>query len=102
ILDGVELKKDHKKIVGFSLESYAAGDKLWGRRATTPSFEHVVEWTVSEFKAAGLKDARVESFAVPGTAWTPKSWQLQIVADPSFGAGSQNVTLTSAFPQQGG
>ncbi len=102
LLDGVELKKDLKTIVGFSLESYAAGDKLWGRRATTPAFQHVVEWTVNEFKTAGLKDAIVETFAVPGTAWTPKSWQLQIVADPAFGAGSQNVTLTSAFPQQGG
>ncbi len=102
LLDGAALKKDHKKIVGFPLESYAAGDKLWGRRATTPSFQHVVEWTVNEFKAAGLKDARVEPFAVPGTAWTPQSWQLQIVGDPSFGAGSQNITLTSAFPQQGG
>src|SRR5258708_15512400 len=54
LLDGAALKKDHKKIVGFSLESLAADDKVWGRRAATPAFMHAVEWTVSEFTAACL------------------------------------------------
>ena len=34
LLDGAELKAVMKTIVGFSLESYAAGDKVWGRRAS--------------------------------------------------------------------
>src|SRR5262249_7355968 len=38
LLDGAALKKDQQKIVGFSLESLGAGDKVWGRRAATPSF----------------------------------------------------------------
>src|SRR5579872_304624 len=33
LLDGAALKQDQKKIVGFSLESLNAGDKVWGRRA---------------------------------------------------------------------
>ena len=36
LLDGAVLKADHKKVVGFSLESLIAGDKVWGRRAATP------------------------------------------------------------------
>jgi hypothetical protein len=32
----------------------------------------------------------------------PQSWQVQIVGDPSFGAGTETVTLQSAFPQPGG
>jgi len=102
LLDGAALKKDHRKIVGFSLESLDAGDKVWGRRAATPAFMHVIEWTVNEFKAAGLKDANVESYAVPTTMWAPRSWQLQVVGDPAFGSGTQTVTLQSAFPQPGG
>ena len=102
LLDGAALKKDHEKIVGFSLESLAADDKVWGRRAATPAFIHAVEWTVSEFKAAGLKDARVEPFAVPAPMWVPQSWQLQMGGDPAFGAGTETVTLQSAFPQPGG
>jgi hypothetical protein len=38
LLDGAALKADQKRIVGFSLESLSAGDKVWGRRAATPAF----------------------------------------------------------------
>src|SRR6185295_8602331 len=102
LLDGAVLKADHKKIVGFSLESLDAGDKVWGRRAATPAFMRTVEWTVNEFKAAGLKDAKVEAYAVPAAMWVPRSWELRVAGDPAFGAGSQDVTLQSAFPQPGG
>jgi hypothetical protein len=102
LLGAAALKADQKKIVGFSLESLGAGDKVWGRRAATPAFMHTLEWTVGEMKAAGLTDARVETFAVPAAMWVPQTWQLQILGDPAFGAGSQTVTLQSAFPQPGG
>ena len=54
LLDAAALKADQKKIVGFSLESLGAGDKLWGRRAGTPAFMHTIEWTVNALKTAGL------------------------------------------------
>lgn len=50
LLDGAALKKDQRTIVGFSLESLEAGDKLWGRRAATPAFMHTLEWTVSDLR----------------------------------------------------
>jgi hypothetical protein len=102
LLDGAAVKADHRAIVGFSLESLAAGDKVWGRRAATPSFMHTLEWTVSRFKAAGLKDAVVEPFAVTAPMWVPQSWRVQVVGDPALGAGTTTVTLASAFPQSGG
>jgi hypothetical protein len=102
LLDAAALKADQKKIVGFSLESLGAGDKVWGRRAATPAFQHTIEWTVGEMKAAGLTDAKVEPFAVPASMWVPQTWQLQVLGDPAFGAGTETVTLQSAFPQPGG
>jgi hypothetical protein len=42
LLDAAAVKADQKKIVGFSLESLNAGDKVWGRRAATPSFMHTI------------------------------------------------------------
>ena len=102
LLDGAVLKADQKRIVGFSLESLASGDRLWGRRAATPAFMHTIEWAVHELAAAGLSDARVERYAVAGSMWVPRAWQLQVLADPAFGAGSATVTLESAFPQPGG
>jgi hypothetical protein len=102
LLDGAALKADHRKIVDYSLESLSAGDKVWGRRAATPSFMHTLEWTANEFKIAGLKDAQVETFKVQGSMWVPQSWRVELVGDPAFGAGTQTVTLQSAFPQPGG
>src|SRR5471030_3033979 len=102
LLDAAALKADQKRIVGFSLESLNTGDKVWGRRAGTPAYMHTIEWTVDAFKNAGLKDAKVETYAVPAAMWVPKSWQVQIVGDAAFGAGTQTVTLQSAFPQPGG
>ena len=102
LLDGAALKRDHKRIVGFSLESLNAGDKVWGRRAATPSFMQTIEWTVNEFRNAGLKNALVETFAVPVPMWMPQSWKVEVVGDSAFGTGTSTVTLQSAFPQPGG
>jgi hypothetical protein len=102
LLDGAALKQDLQTIIGFSKESLASGDKLWGRRATTPAFHHAIEWTVAEFKRAGISDAKAEKFSVPGTMWVPKSWQVQLLGDDAFGLGTKTITLESAFPQDGG
>jgi hypothetical protein len=102
LLDGAALKKDQKRIVGFSLESLNAGDKVWGRRAATPAFMQTIEWTVNEFKTAGLENAAVETFPVSVPMWAPQSWKLEVLGDPAFGAGTASVTLQSAFPQPGG
>lgn len=101
-LDAASLKKDQQAIVRFSLESLASGDMVWGRRAATPAFMHTLDWVASTMKTAGLKDAHVEPFAVTGSMWTPTSWKVELVGDAAFGAGSADVALTSAFPQQGG
>jgi hypothetical protein len=91
LLDAAALKADQRKIVGFSLESLVAGDTVWGRRAATPAFMHTIEWTVSELKAAGLNDARVETYGVPGSMWVPQTWQLQGAGDgqPRHELGNQ-------------
>ena len=102
LLDGAALKKDHRRIVDFSLESLAAGDNVWGRRAATPAFMHTIEWAVNAFKTAGLDQAAVDTYPVQGTMWVPQSWRVQLVGGAAFGAGSETVTLRSAFPQPGG
>src|SRR5579884_2270835 len=101
-LDGAALKNDQQAVVRFSFESLASGDRVWGRRATTPAFMHTLDWVAATLKGAGLKDAHVEPFAVQGSMWTPASWKVELVADPAFGGGSADVTLASAFPQPGG
>ena len=94
-LDGAKLRQDLRTIIDFSLESFRAGEKLWGRRAATASFQHTLEWVDQQWKAAGLKDSRIEPFPVNGPLWVPEAWQVQLTG------GGDAVTLTSAFPQQG-
>jgi hypothetical protein len=102
LLDGAALKAVQRRIVDFSLESLAAGDTVWGRRAATPAFMQTIEWTVDAFKAAGLEGAAVERYAVQGSMWVPKSWRVQVAGDAAFGPGTETVALQSAFPQPGG
>ena len=33
--------------------------------------------------------------------WWPRTWEVRLVADPAFGAGSQDVVLESALPTSG-
>jgi len=57
-----------RTIVGFPLESLAAGDTVWGRRAATPAFMHTIEWVVNTFRQAGLADAAVQTYPVPSSS----------------------------------
>ena len=90
-LSGARIQRDVEAIVGFSKRSRAAGDKVWGRRAATPAFMETIEWTVNEFKTAGLKNAAVEPFAVPGPMWVPQAWKVDVIGDQEFGAGTGTV-----------
>ena len=86
------LKADQKKIVGFSLESLGAGDKVWGRRAATPAFMHTHRMDgqrVQGRRAEGRAGSRPSR--CPAPMWVPQTWQLQLVGDPAFGAGTQTV-----------
>jgi ribonuclease HI len=90
LLDATALKADQKRIVGFSLESLNAGDKVWGRRAATPAFAHTIEWVVSEFKAAGLKDAKTLGSTTNNVA----EWRGFLAAlDLALEAGAEDVEI---------
>jgi len=91
-----------KTIVGFSLESYSAGDKVWGRPASTPAFFYAMDWAAGQFKSAVIADKKVERFPITTPMWSPKSWRVQLNGDDAFGPGSRDVVLSSAFPQPGG
>jgi hypothetical protein len=97
-LDGARMMADMRKVVEFSRESRAAGEALWGRISGMPAQRGVTEWTVDRLKAAGLSDARVEQYPLTSPIYWPTQWEVKLVADPVFGAGSRDVVLQSAFP----
>jgi hypothetical protein len=101
LLDGAALKTDQRRIVGLLAREPGAGDKVWGAGRRRRLHAH---HRMGRERAQGgrLEGREVETYAVPGPMWVPQSWQLQVVGDPAFGAGTETVTLQSAFPQPGG
>ncbi|HZZ67402.1 MAG TPA: M28 family peptidase [Phenylobacterium sp.] len=97
-LSGAKLMADVKRIVGFSLESKAAGDLLYGRISGLPAEQKTVDWAVAKLKASGLKDAHAESYVSTAPLWLPVSFELRVLGDPAFGAGTADVVLRSAMP----
>ncbi|CAN5247967.1 hypothetical protein BH11PSE2_BH11PSE2_03950 [soil metagenome] len=101
-LAGLKMMADVNTIVGFSRESRAAGDPVWGRVSGMPGERKAVEWAVGRLKAAGIANAHTEQFDLDRPLWLPKTWEIRIVGDAGFGAGTQDVVLRTAMPLANG
>jgi hypothetical protein len=95
LLSGERIKADVATIIGFSLESRAAGDYLWGRMSGAPAYYRTASWAVDQLKRAGLTDAHLEEFEA--SLSIPTAGQARILGDASFGEGTQDVVLQSAM-----
>jgi hypothetical protein len=101
---GTAIRADLERIVGFSKESRTTKEigsgQLWGRITGWPSSEKTVSWAADAFRRAGIADVRVQPITQqPNTRfWVPLEWEVRLLADPAFGAGSTDVVLTSAVP----
>ena len=100
-LQGATIKRDVETIVGFSKQSRAAGNKVWGRVTGFPSVVATMSWTVEQFTSAGLSNVLVQQYDATTPFWWAKTWEARLVADASFGAGSRDVVLESALPVSG-
>jgi hypothetical protein len=92
-LSGEKMMADVRRIVDFSLESKAAGDKLYGRISGLPAEKAAVDWAVAKLKAAGLKDARAEAYPSEAPLWLPVSFEARMTSE-----GAPDVVLQSAMP----
>lgn len=98
------LKADVQTIVQFARESRATKEigngQMWGRIAGFPSSDKTVAWAADQFRQAGIKDVRIQPIAQNASSalWLPLSWQVTLLGDPAFGAGSADIVLESALP----
>jgi hypothetical protein len=83
LLSGDRIKADVATIIGFSFESRAAGDYLWGRMSGAPAYYKTVSWAVDQLKNAGLADAHLEDFEA--SLSIPTAGEVRILGDSSFG-----------------
>ena len=102
-LEGERLAQDLNAIVAVSHASRASqelgGNQMWGRVAGFPSGEDITNWSAEQFRAAGISDVRVQQFSQDADAvqWLPTSWQVTLLGDAAFGAGSGDVVLETAM-----
>ncbi len=103
-LAGVTIRKDLEAIVGFAKESRSSHEvgsgQLWGRITGLPSSIKTVEYVVSQWRAAGITDIKVQPIEQEpnATFWFPLSWEVRLLGDAAFGPGSSDVVLQSALP----
>jgi hypothetical protein len=105
-LTGDLIRKDLETIVAFSKESRRTREvgagQLWGRISGLPSSAKTIAWAVDQFRAAGLGDAKLQPITQDPKAslWLPLEWDVRLLGDAAFGAGSSDVVLESAMPLQ--
>jgi hypothetical protein len=100
-LQGARIRRDLDTIVGFSRESRAAGDRVWGRVTGFPAAAATHTWVAEQFRAAGLSNVQVQPYDASAPMWWAPSWDVRLLGAPSFGAGSRDVVLETAVPTSG-
>jgi hypothetical protein len=103
-LVGTAIRADLETIVGFAKESRASREigtgQMWGRISGFPSGAKTIQWAADQFRKAGITDVKIQPIAAEANArfWMPLSWEVRLLGDPVFGAGSADVVLDSAIP----
>lgn len=94
-LEGGRIRKDVATLVGFSHESKAAGEYLWGRVTGRPAYDKTIDWAAAQLNAAGLTDAHLEPFRASVTL--PSSGEIRLIGEAATGPGSRDIVLQSAM-----
>jgi hypothetical protein len=103
-LQGAAIKKDVETIVAFSRASRATHEigagQLWGRVSGFPSSAQTIDWAVDQLRHAGIADVKIQPIQQEPRAslWIPQSWEVRLLGDAAFGAGTFDVVLDSAMP----
>lgn len=100
-LDGGAIYPLVEHIVGFSRQSLAAGNRVWGRITGFESGRRTAEWVAEEFRSAGLQQVQVQEYTGNGDFWWPSDWEVRLLADARFGDGSEDVVLESSLVTAG-
>lgn len=103
-LSGATIKRDVETIVGFAQAARTSKEigsgQMWGRVAGFPSSDKTVEWSLDQFRKAGITDIRTQTIAqdAKSSLWLPLSWRVTLLGDPAFGEGTSDIVLESALP----
>jgi peptidase M28-like protein len=98
------IRRDLETIVGFSMRSRTQREigsgQLWGRVTGMPSSAATIDWAAAQLKAGGIANVMTQTFKqeTNSSLWLPLTWEVRLLGDAAFGAGSSDVVLESAMP----
>ena len=95
-LGAARIWPDLETIVGFSKQSRAAGDRVWGRVTGFPAASATHAWVADQFRRAGLQDVQVQPYDASAPMWWATSWEVRVVAPA--GPVAPAVTSCSKAP----
>jgi hypothetical protein len=99
--EGARMLSDVATIVDFSKKSRTAGNGVWGRVTGFPGAASAMEWVAQQFKSAGLANVTVQRYNASAPMWWARRWDMTLLADDRFGAGTRDLVLESALPTSG-
>lgn len=94
---GEEIHRQLAKIIEITVANRPPGEKFWGRIAGSAAEWATAEYIAEQFRRLGLENVRTEWVQGEGQ-WRPIDWEVTLLGDPGFGAGTGDYRLTSAFP----
>ena len=97
---GKRIQRDLLRVTQFSDEMEKTS-QFWGRISGYPSEIKTAEWFAGELRKAGVQTVEVQTFEGTTAFWRPKSWEVRVLADAAYGAGSKDIVLKSAMPTSG-
>jgi hypothetical protein len=92
------MKADVATAVGFAETMHREGGQMWGRVSGFRSEADTAEWVGARFRTLGLRDVAVQTYPASAEFWWPERWEVRVLANPAFGAGSRDVVLESSVP----
>jgi hypothetical protein len=102
-LEGARVLGWLEQIVGFSHQSRASGELMWGRISGISGAAPTAEWVGQRFREAGLADVQVQRYDADAgtTMWWPDHWEVRLLGDEALGDGTGDIVLASAVPVRG-
>jgi len=96
-IQGDEIFAYLEDVIQVTRENRPPGENYWGRIAGSRSEIATAEYLAEQFIAFGLSDVHLESVQ-GGKQWWPLEWQVTLLGDSTYGAGTTDYTFSSAFP----
>ena len=96
-ITGEELYGYLGDITALTVDHRPPGEKFWGRIAGSAAELAAADYLASRFQEFGLDEVNLETVE-GGPQWWPTDWRVTLIGDESYGTGTSDLDLDSAFP----